>query len=155
MKTLTPILLALVLLASCTSKAAIEPISRGPVDYPKPPLWVWALMPNSGKFNAGNKITITGIGFQEGAKAFIGDKPCLYTRFISKSALKCKVPDQDEPGDYSVTVMNPDGSISPIQWTQEQRQEHLTDEDEADRCQSWEKCDGLIYYYYIKPISSR
>lgn len=140
MKTLTPILLALVLLVSCTSRA-IEPISNYPVKYPMPPLWVCSIYPAWGVYKPGDKILIQGHGFKKGAQAFVGGKPCLSTRVKSDTRVSCKLP-ENEPGDHSVTLVNPDGKVSPIALTAEEIAE-LAEEDQGS--------DGLIYFYYVKP----
>jgi hypothetical protein len=152
MKNLTPVLLA-TLLISCTSKA-IEPISNKPIPRQKAPLTVDAVSPHSGRFNPGGaKVSILGTGFMEGAHAFIGDKACLKTRVKSPSLIRCKLPEQEEPGDYTVTVVNPDGDIAPIELTMEEREQNRKDaiEDGED----YQDSDGLLYYHYIKPIGYR
>lgn len=139
--------LSLSLFFSCTSKAAIEPITLEPKTWPKAPLQVWSVSPHWGLFkNDGFKISIHGVGFEEGAKAFVGEKPCLSTRVKSHRLIRCKLPEQDAPGDYPVIVINPDGTLAPIPLTQQEIEE-LDEEDQGS--------DGRVYFYYVKPIQQR
>ena len=146
MKNLTPVLLAMILLTSCTS-SAIEPISAQPIPMREAPLQVWSITPSWGPLNHSNyKISIYGLGFKEGAWAFVGDMPCVKVKVKSYRHIRCTVPSQREAGDYSVTVVNPNGDIAPIAYTEEQLQ-NLDEEDQGS--------DGLIYFYYVKPLQER
>lgn len=142
MKKLATTLLALSLFVSCTS-GAIEPVGDAPIPKQKVPLSVWYVTPTSARFkNDGMKISIVGQGFEEGAIAMIGNKACLKTKVKSDTLIRCKMP-YNEPGDHPVTVVNPNGQIAPLAYTLEEIE--ALDEEDAGT-------DGLVYFYYVKPI---
>lgn len=150
MKTKLSCLLALLILfASCNSKAGIPPIDEVPLIRNQGKLQVWSIVPRSARmYQVGTKFSILGLGFKEGAKAFIGRSPCIKTTVHSGSQITCRIPAVEEPGNYSVTVQNPDGQIAPIEnippleWFDEY------DQEDDDTLVTWLD-DGLIYLEYV------
>lgn len=132
--------------ASC---GAIEPIQWVSPPRQKAPLQVWYVFPVWGKYKEGEKITIDGLGFEPSAIAFLGDTQCVRTRVKSPHKIRCTLPELD-PGKYSVTVVNPDGTRAPLPLTQAEKEElkELARENEEDDFN--DETDGLIYFRYVK-----
>jgi IPT/TIG domain len=133
---------------------AIEPISTAPIPRMKAPLAVWGVIPYWGVYAPHEFVHVTGLGFEDGAKVFMGEYPCINTFFISDNSLRCEIPDVEETGDYSVTVINPDGTKRPIALTldEQEAQRRYAIEDGEDPN---EVGDGLVYFYYSKTSKSR
>jgi hypothetical protein len=131
---------------NCT-QAAIEPISNDPVESPKAPLQVWSVIPSWGEYDKeGFVIFINGLGFENGAQAFVGGRACLDTLVVSYKKIVCQIPPQDTHGDYSVTVMNPDGKKAPVEMSTEQK------EIQRKVYEEYEDGDEFVWFYYTKPI---
>lgn len=140
---LTTLLTATLLFVSCSSRA-IEPVGHDPIPRQKAPLQVWGVIPASVRiYDVGRKVTIDGLGFEPGAQVFIGGIPCLSTKVNSNSNIKCRIPQVDEPGRYSVTVVNPDGTTAPLEIIPPRE---IVDDDEYPAVKWLD--DGLIYLKY-------
>ncbi len=66
-----------------------------------------------GPIYGGTTVLISGVGF--GALdtqpiAFIGDRPCQFTIWVSATQMKCVLPPQAAPGSYKVHVVVLDGT---------------------------------------------
>ncbi|MCC6623334.1 MAG: IPT/TIG domain-containing protein [Deltaproteobacteria bacterium] len=78
---------------------------------PPPPadLLVTEVLPPSGGQSGGNRVTVAGQGFQEGAEVSFGGVPATEERWLGPDAISVLVPAGAEPGRVSVRVDNPDG----------------------------------------------
>lgn len=68
---------------------------------------VATIQPQSGSTRGGERITVTGENFQNGARVFIGDALCGQVNVLSEEALSC-TSGQASAGLSSVRVENPD-----------------------------------------------
>lgn len=94
-----------------------KPPVTDPVDEPKPvELTISRVSPTEGPTDKVTAITVTGTGFAEGAKAFVGDLPVVGMVRASGETLRGTVPGGGlPPGTYNVTVRNPDGKEAVLQ----------------------------------------
>jgi hypothetical protein len=83
--------------------------AAGSVTYTTPaaPPSVTAVSPTSGSRAGGNTVTITGTGFQSGAKVGFGSTQATSVTFVSATQLTVVAP--SGVGTVPVTVQNPDG----------------------------------------------
>jgi len=147
MKNSMTILILSLLFLNCTH--AIEPISNVPIPKAKAPLSVLTVSPSWIKWRIKESVVIYGLGFEPGAKAFIGERECVNQILKDTTRIWCELPEQDFPGDYSVTVKNPDGTINPIARTSEEM-ELIRKLNEQDGYEDGVTEDGLLYLYYVK-----
>lgn len=140
-------LLTVPLFFSCTSRAGIPPISNKPIPRAKAPLQVWSVIPGWVRYSYQEYVTIDGLGFEEGAEAFIGGFPCAETIFKSYSNIKCYLPRIEEDGKYSVTVRNPDGVVAPLEIPVEERVPYDADDDYYYGEEIPPPSDGLVYLH--------
>lgn len=139
-------IICLPFLINCTQ---IPPVSRAAVKEKKYPLNVSSITPYSDSYEEGLTINIYGWGFDEGARAFVGEKECRETEVVDSNLIVCTVCKPDHYGDHSVTVMNPDGVTKPTE---------ISREDIVAICDKYDReclnSDGLIYFHFIKPMST-
>lgn len=75
---------------------------------PTPSIAVTAVQPNSVSNLTATELVITGSGFADGAVLILSGSGGLSTTFVSSSLLRANLPAGTAPGNYSVTVVNPD-----------------------------------------------
>ncbi|MBX2838677.1 MAG: IPT/TIG domain-containing protein [Gammaproteobacteria bacterium] len=66
---------------------------------------VTSISPNEGPTTAGRQVIITGTGFIDGARAYIGDQEVTQLEFINNTTLRGHAP-ANNAGTYSVLVIN-------------------------------------------------
>lgn len=102
---LAPLLMGLAL-TGCKNK---KPPETDPVDQPVAVLGIQAVRPAQGRTDEPTRITISGSGFDSGAKVFIGDMAARNVAVDGSKTLAATVPEGMAPNEYVVTVRNPDG----------------------------------------------
>ena len=75
---------------------------------PTPSIAVTAVQPNSVSNLTDTELVVTGSGFADGAVLILSGSGGLSTTFVSSSLLRANLPAGTAPGNYSVTVVNPD-----------------------------------------------
>ena len=87
------------------------------VTGPPPPV-VTSITPNFGQNNQVTHVVIAGTGFDATPSVRIGDTECINETWINSSQIEADVPIGITPGDYDVTVTNPDGQsgVLPLPW---------------------------------------
>lgn len=70
--------------------------------------------PNKGTIYGGTPVTVTGTGFEAGAKVFIGGAETTETMVIDSQTIKARTA-PNTPGIKNVTVQNPDGASATIE----------------------------------------
>ena len=110
--------IALVLLAApigCDDRERFVGGSSHPVDPTAvvlPELVVEAVSPDSGPLGGNAAVTITGIGFQPGARVTFGSVAAAYVSVAGSTVIHAVTPRQTEQGAVDVTVRNPNGRAS-------------------------------------------
>lgn len=105
-------LLCAIPLTGCPKK---PPVVEPPVE-PKPvELTVYSVRPYEGPTDKATSVTISGTGFKEGAKAFIGDNALTDLNLAGADSLKATVPSGIPAGTYNLIVRNTDGKEAVLQ----------------------------------------
>jgi hypothetical protein len=130
------IVLILPLLICCTNQTkALESVLDVPRKFP---LSVWSICPSWGVMGEETYLSIQGVGFEEGAEVYIGDKQCRDAWVKNNTTIICEQPEQAKPGYYPVTVKNPDGEIQPVPAP---KNEDLEEDEEDSE-------GGQLFYFY-------
>lgn len=108
--------LALILSAmpACKKKVPLPPV---PVDTSSNILnvSVYSVRPGQGRTDSSTSIVVSGTGFKEGAKVFVGEMAALDVTVTSRDVIKATIPAGIQPGTYNVIVRNLDGRESMLQ----------------------------------------
>lgn len=73
-------------------EAAVDELEIIDVDCTPPSLTLSTITPNSGSFDGGNVVTITGTGFQAGTTVFFGVNPANVISVVNSTTLQVRVP---------------------------------------------------------------
>lgn len=107
--------LALVCAIPLTGCPKKPPVVETPVD-PKPiELTVYSVRPYEGPTDKATSVTVSGTGFKEGVKAFIGDNALTDLNLAGNDSLKATVPSGIPAGTYNLIVRNTDGKEAVLQ----------------------------------------
>jgi hypothetical protein len=80
---------------------------------PAPPPEIKTVEPNQGTANGGTKVTITGTGFDPGAKVFFGTEPASKVEIVNETTIKAETP-AGKAGVVDVLVLNSDRQKSAL-----------------------------------------
>jgi outer membrane protein OmpA-like peptidoglycan-associated protein len=84
-----------------------------PTEEPKPAeLKVMGVNPKEGRSDQTTNVSISGLGFQPGAKVMVGDNVAQDVYVASSTTVRATIPSGLPVGAYNVMVRNPDGKES-------------------------------------------
>jgi len=106
------VVLCLGAMAGCKKKVPTPP----PVEQPRPvELSVLSANPNQGRADQATPVSISGTGFQQGARVTLGDTVAQEVSVSSPTTLRAVVPSGLKAGVYNISVRNPDGKEGQLQ----------------------------------------